>query len=145
MNLARVAACVTLLLFAQIGFASFRASAELGNIRGRVHYPACFAPEDLTICAESSDGRVRCTQPTIDDIEITYQLEVPAGRWVVYALTDSTLPGRRGWFSRAVKCGLSVECEDHTPIVVEVKSGQTVRGVDPDDWFGPQERDVPRA
>ena len=30
---------------------------------------------------------------------------------------------------------MSVKCKDHTPIVVTVKSGETVSGIDPQDWY----------
>ena len=41
----------------------------------------------------------------------------------------------RAYYSKFVKCGMSVDCQDHTPIVVRVKSGETVSGIDPMDWY----------
>lgn len=132
------------LLLAASLVASLGINAELGTIRGHVHYPGCFPPNDLTVCAEPvGRGRTRCTRPIVSEVEITYQLRVPPGRWLVYSTAESMLGDRRAYFSRAVPCGLSIHCHDHTPIPVDVSRGQTVTGVDPDDWWAHEDRDIP--
>jgi hypothetical protein len=40
-------------------------------------------------------------------------------------------------YSVAIKCGLTVNCNDHTPIAVTVVSGKTTSAIDPVDWYGP--------
>jgi hypothetical protein len=118
--------------------ALFMPSQE-GTIRGRVHYPACFAPEDLRVCAEPIDEtgqrEARCVAPTIRKEEITYELSVTPGEWIVYAKADESVPGHRAYYTHAVSCGLRVECSDHTPIAIRVSKGEIVDGVDPDDWW----------
>lgn len=116
-----------------------------GAIEGHVHYPACFGPpEDLEICAEALGGGAEaCTgELTATRAGFRYRLEVPPGRYLVYATTEE-MPGRRAYFSRHVVCGLSVDCRDHTPVPVHVEPGETVTGIDPDDWFGPPEPTPP--
>lgn len=121
---------------------------SVGFIEGHVRYPSCTPPVDLHVCAEALDGseslRTRKLRFTKDGY--AYAIPVSAGLWRVYAATHSILPGYRAYYSRAVRCGLSVECVDHTPIVVEVKAGEVVSGVDPDDWFDftPIPRPLPR-
>jgi hypothetical protein len=67
---------------------------------------------------------------------------VPPGDYHVFAqLPDPARHGAdyakdyRAYYSKFVTCGMSVDCKDHTPIVVTVKSGETVSGIDPQDWY----------
>lgn len=115
--------------------------SEVGWIEGHVHYPACFGPpEDLTVCAEGAGSDATfCTRTlTLTETGFRYRLEVPAGRYLVYSITQE-IPDRRAFYSRHVVCGLSVDCPDHTPLPVVVEPGETTTGVDPDDWFAPPE------
>ncbi len=115
------------------------AAPRPSRIEGHVHYPACFPPSDLAVCAATTDGTTeRCTSRfSMTELGIHYRLEVPAGTYLVYATSETYFPGYRAHFSRAVVCGLSTECRDHAPIPVTVEPGQTVRHIDPDDWFAP--------
>lgn len=111
-------------------------SDPTGGIRGHVHFPACMPPADLQVCAEREDGLLTCTSKLLlTEIGLAYQLEVPPGRYLVFSASQSIFPGHRAYFSRAVRCGLRVRCEDHEPIWIEVRANKTVSGVDPDDWF----------
>jgi hypothetical protein len=113
-------------------------SDPTGRIRGHVHFPACMPPADLQVCAERSDGFSRCTTKLmLTEVGLAYTLEVPPGRYLVYARSESTLAGYRAYFSKAVHCGLRVGCDDHAPVPVNVRANKTVSGVDPDDWFAP--------
>jgi hypothetical protein len=74
--------------------------------------------------------------------KVGYKLAVPPGEYHVFAqLPDPAKYGAgyprdyRAYYSKFVKCGMSVDCRDHSPIVVKVKSGATVRGIDPQDWY----------
>ncbi|HET7465367.1 MAG TPA: hypothetical protein VFL29_01760 [Candidatus Dormibacteraeota bacterium] len=40
-----------------------------------------------------------------------------------------------GIYSPAVACGLSVNCTDHSPIAVTVRTGLATTGIDPFDWY----------
>jgi hypothetical protein len=115
-------------------------SDPTGRIRGHVHFPACMPPADLQVCAERSGGFSSCTSKLmLTEIGLAYTLEVPPGRYLVYSKSESTLPGYRAYFTNAVKCGLHLRCFDHVPVLIEVRPNRTLTGVDPDDWFAPQE------
>ena len=118
-----------------------------GVIEGSLSYPSEFIPDDMTICAENlATKKIYCTNKHINArkyrYKVGYKLPVPAGDYHVYAqLPDPARYGAeypkdyRAYYSQFVKCGMSVECKDHTPIVVKVKSGETVSGIDPQDWY----------
>jgi hypothetical protein len=40
-------------------------------------------------------------------------------------------------YTKAVACGLSVTCNDHSLVTVRVSAGATTVGIDPTDWYGP--------
>ncbi len=105
--------------------------AETGRVEGALRFPGCFPPEDLEVCAETLDGRiVRCERAAL-----RYSLALPEGRYRIFSRARSE-GARRGYYSKAVSCGLRVECRDHTPLIISVRPGRTLRSVDPSDWFG---------
>jgi hypothetical protein len=122
------------------------AAPQTGVIEGSLSYPSEFIPDDMTICAENlATKKIYCTDKHLQSkkyqYKVGYKLAVPPGDYHVYAqLPDPARYGAdmpkdyRAYYSKFVKCGMSVECKDHTPIVVTVKNGATVSGVDPQDW-----------
>jgi hypothetical protein len=123
------------------------AAPQTGVIEGSLSYPSEFIPDDMTICAENlATKKIYCTSKHLKgkkyQYQVGYKLTLPPGDYHVYAqLPDPARYGAeypkdyRAYYSQFVKCGMSVECQDHTPIVVKVKSGQTVSGIDPQDWY----------
>ncbi len=111
-----------------------------GTIQGQLGFPAEYIPSDMIICAQNIASKAQqCTTAKGRD---NYRLSVPAGRYHVYA----TLPkgrkpasdlksGYRAYYSQHVTCGHNVACPSHAPIPVTVKAGQTVRGINPTDWY----------
>jgi hypothetical protein len=134
MRWTRNAICALTFFIPAQALASFSVGEREGRIRGEVHYPACFAPGDLVVCAEATTGEVHCTSPKLED-RITYELTVPRGLWYVFAATASMIPHRRAYYTRAVECGMQAECIDHRPILIQVESGKTTEEVNPDDWY----------
>jgi hypothetical protein len=123
------------------------APPQPGVIQGSLSYPSEFIPPDMTICAEnqttkqivSTNRHVKSKKYTY---KVGYQLTVPPGDYHVYAyLLDPARYGAgyskdyRAYYSEFVKCGMTENCPSHAPILVRVKSGETVRGVDPMDWY----------
>jgi hypothetical protein len=107
----------------------------LGTVRGDLSYPSDAIPEDLKVCwrnlqTEESD----CLKPSSDR---SYEIKLPEGEYHVWARPDSDT-SFRGFYSAASKCGLSVDCLSHRPLVVPVIADQTTSGIDPSDWYGPQ-------
>lgn len=121
------------------------AEGDMATITGILQYPSDHIPPDIEICAEHvHSGRTTCTsEHIIDDQQRTrYSLDVPPGDYHVYArLTaeESFSTGfddsYRAYYSQFVACGYMATCRSHEPIMIAVKAGETVRGVDPNDWY----------
>lgn len=110
-----------------------------GVIEGALLFPACDLPQDLQVCVEDAGGGVRCTAKLrVLEKTVGYRIEVPAGEYRVFARTESMLPGIRAYYTHAVRCGLDVDCVDHTPVDVKVRSGARVTSVNPADWAEPE-------
>ena len=106
-------------------------ASPTGELRGEARYPACMPPR-ITVCAELVSGGPLICAAT--DEQGRYRLTVPAGTYYVFAKAEEFLL-ERAYFTRAVLCGLDVECKDHTRIPVEVGAGRILTGVDPADWY----------
>jgi hypothetical protein len=123
------------------------AAADSGVIEGSLSYPSEFIPPDMTIGAENlATKKIYSTNKHLKakkyQYKVGYKLTVPPGDYHVYAyLPDpakwgSTFPkDYRAYYSEFVKCGQTIDCKSHAPIVVQVKSGETVSGIDPQDWY----------
>ena len=123
------------------------AAPQPGVIEGSLSYPSDFIPSDMTIGAENlATKKIYSTNKHVKakkfQYQVGYKLPVPPGDYHVYAyLPDPAKYGAsypkdyRAYYSEFVKCGQSVDCKSHAPIVVQVKSGETVSGIDPQDWY----------
>jgi len=123
------------------------AAPQPGVIEGALSYPSEFIPPDMTICAENlATKQLHCTNKHLKakkyQYKVGYKLTVPPGDYHVYAyLPDPARYGAeyskdyRAYYSEYVKCGMTEKCPSHAPIVVKVKSGETVSGIDPQDWY----------
>jgi hypothetical protein len=118
-----------------------------GVIEGSLSYPSDFIPPDMTVCAEDLATHQKCcTNKHLKgkqySYKVGYKLTLPPGNYQVYAyLPDPAKYGAgfskdyRAYYSEFVKCGMSVDCKDHTPITVTVRSGERLTGIDPMDWY----------
>ena len=123
------------------------AAPQVGVIEGSLSYPSEFIPPDMTICAENlATKKIYSTNKHLKakkyQYKVGYKLEVPPGDYHVYAyLPDPAKYGAsyskdyRAYYSEFVKCGMTENCPSHAPVVVKVKSGETVSGIDPQDWY----------
>ena len=108
-----------------------------GTITGSLNYPSEGIPDDLEVCANNTiTNETVCTNDHVTSNEyqhgVGYELIVPAGSYSVYSkLPDSNY---RAYYSEAVLCGLTIECTDHTPLVVKIGANQTVTA-NPHDWY----------
>ena len=115
------------------------AGGATGVIDGALGYPGEEIPGDMEVCAEDLNTKQQyCTRKHIKGRHyrygLGYRIEVPAGRYYVFATTAS-LKGHRAYYSEFVTCGLRAGCPSHAPIVLTVVGGETVAGVDPHDWY----------
>lgn len=106
-----------------------------GTIEGTLGYPSEGIPPLEVYAFNAGDKSIYFKTKTTQN-QGTYALEkVPPGTYVVVAYAGSNYAGG---YSKAVPCGLSVICTDHSLIPVEVKTGETTKGVDLKDWYAPE-------
>ncbi len=109
-----------------------------GKIKGSLDYPGEGVPT-LKVCAEtiSLEKKRICINTEIN--AATFQIVVPPGKYFVFASLvekrDAISTDYRAYWSEFVKCGSKATCKVHSPIKIEVKSGETVTGIDPQDWY----------
>ena len=130
---------MTLILPLIFAATAFVAEGGTGIIEGSLSYPGEEIPGDMQVCAENLLTKQQyCTEKHIKGKHyrygLGYQIEVPAGRYHVFA-TTAYLKGHKAYYSEFVICGLRVDCASHDPIVVTVVSGHAVVGIDPHDWY----------
>ncbi len=113
-----------------------------GSISGALGYPSSGIPP-LAVYAISKDDPKRFSFVLTNLNQNNYAIkDLAPGIYVVVAyVTDSKLSG--GW-TKAVPCGLSVSCTDHSLTPVTVKSGENVTGIDIKDWYAPEGTFPPR-
>ena len=111
---------------------------QKGTIEGSMSFPGEGIPDYIEVCAENqSTKEVLCTSKRLNNPKysygIGYMLDVPAGAYYVYALDPNK--NYKAYYSEFVTCGLSIDCSSHELILVEVKAGETISEVDPQDWY----------
>lgn len=114
---------------------------SLGTIEGSLSYPSSFIPKDMKVCAQTLDASKKyCTSDHIKDSKYTYgegyKLNVPAGTYYVYAyITKTDGTDWKAYYNKFVTCGLAATCPSHEKIAVEVKAGDSLTKIDPQDWY----------
>jgi hypothetical protein len=121
---------------------------QRGTVTGRLSYPSEFIPGMRVALFSLSDGKAYFVDTAYG--QGSYSIDVPAGSYYIVSYPYQGVPGRTGQvdsysygpgsfaggYSLAVLCGLTVECNDHSLIAVNVAVGQTV-AADPTDWYAP--------
>lgn len=106
-----------------------------GTIAGKLTYPSTYIPKDIQVCAEETTSEeVTCKGGFEGD---SYEMELAPGTYHVYSRTDD-MEGYRAYYSKAVPCGLSVDCTDHSPLDVDLAGGEALSDIDPGDWYAQQ-------
>lgn len=115
-------------------------SGPPGRISGEFSYPSDYMPDDIQACAEEVvSGRETCSgKATARAGRWTYSLSLPPARYNVYARTADA-PGKKAYYTTSVVCGGGAggeaNCTDHTPVIVIVRSGDKLTGINPQDWY----------
>ena len=105
-----------------------------GLVSGRICYPSDDLPAMKLYFESTTDDRLISYQT--QEGQNTYTVELEAGTYHAYIwLPEDVLGG--GMYSKAVPCGLKVDCTDHSLIPVIVKPKQETSGVDVCDWYAP--------
>ncbi|MGD0807023.1 MAG: hypothetical protein ABSA10_06105 [Anaerolineales bacterium] len=115
-------------------FSKLTPASANGTIRGHLSYPSEVLVAQRIIAFDTASMTKVAEVSTVQG-QNTYALSVPEGDYYVVAYTlDGNLSAG---YSQAVPCGLSVDCTDHSLIVVHVDSGTFVENIDPQDWYAP--------
>jgi len=105
-----------------------------GSIAGNLSYPSEAIPPLHVVAFNLDTNQHYYTTTTAN--QFNYQIDnLPPGNYHIVAYVQGENFG--GGYSHAVPCGLSVDCNDHSLIVVTVSSGQVTQGIDPGDWYAP--------
>lgn len=111
-------------------------AAGLGSISGQLSYPSEYLPPMDVALIRVDDGGWLCERT--DGSGDSYRIaNVPPGRYHVIAYEVES--GLAGAYSEFVRCGLSASCTDHSLVEVEVLPGRESSGIDPSDWYAPED------
>lgn len=113
----------------------------VGSIAGTLAYPAESIPAMAVIAFHVGGAPTDYYYVITAAGQSSYQLDnLPPGQYTVvaYSMGGGAFPiGVAGGYTQAVPCGLSVDCVDHSLIVVTVNAGLVTGGVEPKDFYVP--------
>lgn len=109
---------------------------QLGAITGTTGYPSQGIPPLEIFAFKAGDHSVYFKITTQTNQQSFTIDSVSPGSYVLVAYPTDTSE-LAGGYTKAVACGLSVECTDHSLIEVQVTAGQTTSGVEIKDWYAP--------
>jgi len=114
-----------------------KANNKLGKVSGRLSYPSEMIPELLVVAFNSQDDSEFYYFKT-DLNQTNYEIELPEGTYylVSYVLDEEGSYG--GGYTNAVSCGLSVECENHDLVEIDVEKTSVLTNIDLTDWYAPE-------
>lgn len=108
-----------------------------GSITGHLGYPSEFIPP-LAIYAISTTSTGTHFHVDTAHNQTTYTIKgVKPGTYHVIAYLKPDQPALRGGYSQFVLCGLAASCPSHALVNVVVHPGETVKNVDPTDFYAP--------
>jgi hypothetical protein len=120
-------------------------SASAATIEGKLAYPSEEIPP-LVIVAQNQTTRARIVIETPARAK-RYRIEVPAGRYFVYAIpAEPGLGTQRGAYSAYTVCGQRTpklmqagKCTEHRVLAVDVAERDSRTDIDLDDWYLPED------
>lgn len=126
---------------------------QRGTVTGMLSYPSEFIPPMRVVLFGLNDGKAYFVDTAYG--QGFYSIDVPAGSYYIVSYPYQGIPGRTGQadsysygpgsfaggYSQAVLCGLTMDCNDHTLIAVNVAVGQTT-SANPGDWYAPDGIDL---
>ncbi len=111
---------------------------QTGSIEGTLGYPSEGIPP-LEVIAFSMTNPGTYFKVETEENQGTYIIEnLPEGNYKIVAYPKGGEATFSGGYTKAVPCGLSVVCTDHSLIAVVVKAGEVTKGADPKDWYAPE-------
>jgi hypothetical protein len=108
-----------------------------GAISGTIGYPSEGIPP-MTVYAMKQGDKTTYFKLNTKQNQQTFTLtDLPVGTYVVFAYPQDT-EALVGGYSKAVPCGLAVDCKDHSLIPVVVTANKTTPNVAIKDWYAPE-------
>lgn len=114
-----------------------------GIVKGSLCYPSDYIPEMNVYLKNVDNNKIYLAD--IKEGQKTFRFKkIISGNYVAYAYTkeqvamklDGNSLKASGGFTKAVDCGLTVNCNDHSLIKFEVKKGKTINSISICDWYG---------
>lgn len=113
------------------------------ELNGTLCYPSDYIPKMTVFLQEVATGKIHKITTQEDQRSFKFS-DIPFGDYYAYAYaidqtqTDSkgNTSKASGGFTKAVPCGLSVECNDHTLIQIKVDNEITKDTISICDWYG---------
>jgi hypothetical protein len=118
------------------------------TLKGTVIYPSEFLPSQK-VCAENVQTKQLFCFETKQE-QTDFSIPVRTGTYEIFARActksykqkiicrDGYRP-QRAYYNKFAKCGITAECErkfkNDRPIVVRIRSGQTITNIKPHDWY----------
>lgn len=108
---------------------------EYGSIRGNLSYPSEFIPPLRVVAFNLDDGYAYYIDTDLN--QTTYQIDnLPPGTYHVVAYGEFDWGGG---YTQFVLDGLMAGFDDHSLLPVTVVAGEVTEGIDPADWYAPED------
>lgn len=117
----------------------FTVSCSHKNIvEGYIGYPSDYVPQmEVYLENVETGAQLKMMVETSFDGESAYCFQdVPDGKYIIFAIpTDPDIETLVGGYTNAVPCGLTVDCDDHGYIELDVKNGTHLKDINIYDWY----------
>jgi hypothetical protein len=99
-----------------------------------LQYPASGIPAMTIYAVSASNPHQFCSVRTAQN-QTTYSIVgIPTGTY--HVLAYPLIFGPPGGYTKYVVCGSKPACADHSLVNVAIKGGETVTGINPNDYYG---------
>lgn len=110
--------------------------AKKTMIEGTLGYPSEGIPPLEVYAINTIDNTKNASIKTAQNVS-SFSIVVEPGTYYVVAYPQGNGGGLTGGYTKAVPCGLTVDCKDHSLISVVVAQGKTASNVEVKDWYAP--------
>ncbi|MCR4326421.1 MAG: hypothetical protein NUV52_02080 [Candidatus Roizmanbacteria bacterium] len=111
---------------------------QMGSIEGVLGYPSEQIPAlDVYVQSTIKPSQFYMVETALNDGSFTISNVVP-GTYYVFAYVHGPGESSVGGYSKAVPCGLTVQCNDHSLIPVDVAANEPSMGIEIRDWYAPE-------
>jgi hypothetical protein len=105
-------------------------------VSGKTCYPSEYIPP-LTVYARNTKTN-RTFSIKLKEDETYYRIEIPEEGEYIFFFWTHEKDSLGALYSKAVPCGLNINCTDHAPIIVSVKLGTKISDIDICDCYSPE-------